>query len=125
MLHLEPYPTYPDNSELSEAAEARLKAYSWPGNVRELSNVVQRALVLTESAAIGPEAFDLETRATAPEAVLGDELKTQESRLIIQALKDGNGSRKYAAERLGISPRTLRYKLAKLREQGLEIPRCA
>ncbi len=111
----------------SPQAEARLKAYHWPGNVRELSNVVQRALVLTQSNVLDADVLDLggPGQALCADNGLGDELKTQESRLIIQALKDGNGSRKYAAERLGISPRTLRYKLARLREQGLEIPRCA
>ena len=118
----------PPAPSLSPAAEQHLLAYSWPGNVRELSNVVQRALVLSEAMELPPEVFDLDTAtetAAGNECALGDELKSQESRLILQALKDGNGSRKYAARRLGISPRTLRYKLAKLREQGLEIPRCA
>ena len=45
-----------------------------------------------------------------------------ERRLILEALEEGRGSRKYAAEKLGISPRTLRYKLAKLREMGIDVP---
>ena len=115
---------------LTRVAEARLTAYHWPGNVRELSNVVQRALVLSKSHELAADVFDLNmgsgtTFAAGADTPLGDELKIQESRLIIQALQEGNGSRKFAAERLGISPRTLRYKLARLREQGLDIPRCA
>ena len=50
------------------------------------------------------------------------ELKDQENQLIINTLKEYNGSRKCAAEKLGISPRTLRYKIAKMRELGLDIP---
>lgn len=50
------------------------------------------------------------------------ELKEQENQLIINTLKEYNGSRKCAAEKLGISPRTLRYKIAKMRELGLDIP---
>lgn len=53
---------------------------------------------------------------------LGDEMKNREQALIIEALEAENGRRKEAAARLGISPRTLRYKLAKLREQGIAIP---
>ena len=42
--------------------------------------------------------------------------------MILHALRDSNGNRKVASERLGISGRTLRYKLAKYKEQGIEIP---
>jgi len=48
-------------------------------------------------------------------------LKDREQQLILEALKAGKGSRKYAAERLGISPRTLRYKLAKMRDSGIAV----
>lgn len=51
---------------------------------------------------------------------LGNDLKHREVELIVQALKE-EPSKKEAAERLGISPRTLRYKMAKLREQGLDV----
>jgi len=53
---------------------------------------------------------------------LGGDLKAREKQLIVDALKAVNGCRKDAAERLGISPRTLRYKLARLKEQGVAIP---
>ncbi|WP_396587216.1 sigma-54-dependent transcriptional regulator [Bermanella sp. R86510] len=52
---------------------------------------------------------------------LGDNLKQQEYTLILDALKQEK-NKKNAAEKLGISPRTLRYKLAKMREQGIELP---
>ena len=42
--------------------------------------------------------------------------------LILDALRTGQGNRREAAERLGISPRTLRYKLARLREAGIDVP---
>ena len=118
-------------SEFAAAAEAALLAYRWPGNVRELDNVVQRALILAgagpieaahlnfESAAAEPAALPAATRADEP---LGDDLKSRERRLILEALQAGGGSRKYAAEKLGLSPRTLRYKLARMREAGIEIP---
>ncbi|GIX22659.1 MAG: sigma-54-dependent Fis family transcriptional regulator [Gammaproteobacteria bacterium] len=109
---------------LSEAAAQKLAAYAWPGNVRELENVVQRALVVCGGAEIRPEHLLLEFEdAPAPvPASLDDDLKRREVDLILQALKDGNGSRKRAAQVLGISPRTLRYKLSRLRAQGVDIP---
>jgi two-component system response regulator FlrC len=53
-------------------------------------------------------------------SALGSDLKQREIELIVQALNE-EPSRKEAAERLGISPRTLRYKVAKLREEGVDI----
>ena len=53
---------------------------------------------------------------------LGGDLKDHERRLILTALEEGRGSRKFAAQKLGISPRTLRYKLARLRDAGVALP---
>lgn len=49
-------------------------------------------------------------------------LKSYEQRMILEVLRDERGSRKRTAERLGISPRTLRYKLAKMRDSGIQLP---
>jgi two-component system response regulator FlrC len=118
---------------LTAEAEHWLCTHEWPGNVRELDNAIQRAMILRRGDTI--ELIDLRfesavaTRvqnepleAETPERVLGSQLKHREGELIIEALRAGNGSRKEAAERLGISPRTLRYKLARLREAGVAIP---
>ncbi len=72
-------------------------------------------------------AFGLESAAPSSQAVssvgsLAGSLIEAERDLILDALKCGQGSRREAAERLGISPRTLRYKLARLREAGVEVP---
>lgn len=53
--------------------------------------------------------------------VLGDDLKQREFEIILEVLKEAKGSRKIAAERLGVSPRTLRYKLAKIRDAGIDL----
>lgn len=53
------------------------------------------------------------------DASLGDDLRQREFRIILQTLRDERGRRKQAAERLGISPRTLRYKLAQMRDHGI------
>ena len=53
---------------------------------------------------------------------LNDELRNQEWRLIVEALRTEHGGRRAVAKRLGISERTLRYKLARMREAGVAIP---
>jgi len=122
---------------LSDAAKALLLSHPWPGNVRELDNVMQRALIFMQGNKITSEALYFEAESCLADNLvvaekkpsteeeqnnLGSELKLKEQRLILDALQAGNGSRKYAAEQLGISPRTLRYKLARLREQGVALP---
>jgi two-component system response regulator FlrC len=124
------YGTQPGAHFSAEAAR-QLREHSWRGNVRELENCVQRAAILATSAEIAAadlllsEAFrpaeDRETEADAP-ALEGD-LKVREQELILSALRANNGNRSETAQRLGISPRTLRYKLARLREQGVDLPR--
>lgn len=132
-----------DNSQvptLSKDAEAMLQRHDWPGNVRELDNVIQRALILADSDEITAQDLIIEhldnieispsdvvqkevLAVTTPSSdLLGNELKQQESQIIIDTLAACHGSRKEVAEKLGISPRTLRYKLAKIREQGIELP---
>jgi two-component system response regulator FlrC len=134
---------------LDDFAEQLLVNYHWPGNVRELHNVIQRALILRNGQVVcansilfepaGSPAAGTNTEGARPgegrahhtagangddetEAVLAEDLKTREMELIIRTLNAANGSRKQAAAKLGISPRTLRYKLARFREQGVEIP---
>ena len=113
---------------LTAEAGERLLRQDWPGNVRELDNVVQRALVLRQGPAI--EAADLcfedrpaELPALTASQGLSADLRSVEGQRILEALRSANGSRLSAAELLGISPRTLRYKLARLREAGAAIPR--
>ena len=54
--------------------------------------------------------------------MLSDSLESAERSLILDALRVGNGNRREAAERLGISQRTLRYKLARIRNAGIDVP---
>ena len=117
--------------QLSPAARSKLSAYNWPGNVRELDNVIQRALILQSDDCINAEDILIEQFETAivtpPEPVqsddrLGHELKQQEHQIILDTLQACSGKRKVVAEKLGISPRTLRYKLARMREDGIQIP---
>ncbi|BFT31109.1 sigma-54 dependent transcriptional regulator [Alteromonas sp. D210916BOD_24] len=116
---------------LSAAARNKLSQYSWPGNVRELENVVQRALILCENNEIDASDLMIDEDVSAAVEVnhehhdenkLGSELRYQEHQIILDTLVSCNGKRKDVAEKLGISPRTLRYKLARMREDGIEVP---
>lgn len=123
--------------DLSASAQMKLLGHSWPGNVRELDNVVQRALILCSEQKIDADnilveefavdhvaaeiqATEIREREAAPDFKM--EIRDQENRIILDTLEMCQGRRKDVAEKLGISPRTLRYKLAKMREQGIEVP---
>jgi two-component system response regulator FlrC len=100
--------------EVRPGAFAALRAHAWPGNVRELRNVVERAIVLSGGGPIDAAHVRLEEpRAdAAPAADAGTStLRDLERRAILEALAATGGSRKLAAERLGISLRTLQYRL--------------
>ncbi len=112
---------------LTAEAEMRLLGYKWPGNVRELENVIQRALILANGEEIDEESIRYEEDITqvSDESLaesLEETVRTSEHETIIQVMKKVGGSRKDAAQILGISSRTLRYKLAKLRDSGYEVP---
>jgi two-component system response regulator FlrC len=119
---------------LSAAAAHVLLTHAWPGNVRELDNVMQRALILASGPVIQADHIQIEeSNATAPSdpsvatacspqpTALSASISATERDLILQALRTDNGNRSAMAKRLGISPRTLRYKLAKLRDAGVEV----
>ena len=111
---------------LSAEAAHILLTHAWPGNVRELDNVMQRALILANGPVIQAENIHIEaTSDAAPSAAhtgaLSESVSAAERDLILEALRTDNGNRQAMAKRLGISPRTLRYKLAKLREAGVEV----
>ena len=132
---------------LSADAAHLLLTYSWPGNVRELDNVMQRALILCNGVVIEPHDVHVEGRmsdevrevpqkelvrresavvrheeaAFSQTSILKSQAMSAERDLILDALRADNGNREAMARRLGISARTLRYKLAKLREAGVEV----
>lgn len=118
---------------LSAAALRRLCAHHWPGNVRELDNVVQRALVLAADAG-ELQADDLFFEHPVPDIASGAAVEPErggslqatmedrESHEIVAVLREEAGHRGRAAQRLGISPRTLRYKLSRIRKSGVPIP---
>ncbi len=107
---------------ISDEALVRLKQHEWPGNVRELENAVQRALVLCDGDVIELEHLDLGMAALDQAASdLGSRMLHAEGETIATALREHGGRRNATAKALGISERTLRYKLKKLREIGMEV----
>ena len=137
--------------ELLEDARYRLLEHGWPGNVRELDNVIQRALILSHYADLSADDIQFEGESALESMVgisgdmksdkveffnalseestsandnssLGEEVKQHEHRRILEALQAEMGNRKAVADKLGISERTLRYKLARMREAGIQVP---
>ncbi len=122
---------------LDSRASEKLQGYHWPGNVRELENVMQRALIMQTAGVITPADLVFEDemvmentdfiRSETSDIVadesnrLGEGLRSVEEQIILKTLKEQQGSRKITAEKLGISPRTLRYKIARMKEAGVEI----
>ncbi|WP_369157654.1 sigma-54-dependent transcriptional regulator [Candidatus Thiodiazotropha sp. LNASS1] len=117
---------------LSDEAKQRLLVHPWPGNVRELDNLMQRALILDSDGVIDADELCFESEAAESTPVqasqrshpgrLPEDLRSVEEQMILDALEEGRGSRKAVASRLGISERTLRYKIARMRDAGVTIP---
>jgi len=122
---------------ISDSALAMLRTHGWPGNVRELENVIRRALLLADgqdeitaqhivfdrsAKLIGEEGGTLAAAPAEPAASkLSNIVQLSEARAIMDTLAACGGSRIAAARQLGISERTLRYRLAAFREAGLAV----
>jgi len=116
---------------IDATALALLESHAWPGNVRELENVIRRAILLAgEGRAIGAEhiVFDTAVRAVsetpaaglpAAARTLSDVAFASEAQAILAALASHDGNRSATARALGISERTLRYRLASMRASGM------
>nr|WP_305045099.1 sigma-54 dependent transcriptional regulator [Geoalkalibacter sp.] len=114
--------------QIEEAAMRRLLEYRWPGNIRELENLIERCVVLGASDKLTAQALPLPLQATASggaePAGIGPEIPDSgfdldaylggiEQEILQKALEKTGGVRKKAAELLGISFRSIRYRLAK------------
>jgi len=123
-----------DVRRMSPPVRDALLAYSWPGNVRELSHVMERAVLWSQGGSLEPEqlslsrnydtstrlvAADLDASLDAPLTLPGAlpprgmDLAQWEKSMIEQALREANGNQTQAAQRLGVSRDTLRYRLKK------------
>jgi two-component system response regulator PilR (NtrC family) len=103
--------------QLDAAAIAQLKAYPFPGNVRELENILERAITLCDGEQIS--AADLQLRSFAagalpPGNALEEQMEDMERKAIVEALEKTRFNKTKAAELLGMSFRSLRYRIKKL-----------
>ncbi|MGB6625415.1 MAG: helix-turn-helix domain-containing protein, partial [Candidatus Acidiferrales bacterium] len=121
--------------ELTDAARARLRGYHWPGNVRELQNTIERASILADGDAIGPDELQLPLPRPGPTEMPAGMLNQEfpwdgsledvsqravhhvERFKIETALREEKWNKSRAAEKLGVSYKTL---LHKIRALGLE-----
>ncbi|MCQ4278668.1 sigma-54 dependent transcriptional regulator [Pseudomonas stutzeri] len=110
-------------ARLQPDALAKLQSYRFPGNVRELENMLERAYTLCEGEEIKPSDLRLSDAPGMPENGeaslaqidnLEDHLEEVERKLIMQALEETRWNRTAAAQRLGLSFRSMRYRLKKL-----------
>ncbi|MBV8973464.1 MAG: sigma 54-interacting transcriptional regulator [Sphingomonadaceae bacterium] len=95
-------------------ALARLAAHPWPGNVRELGSVLARAAILADGGIVGAEQIVFDTIPDARGLSLDHAVRLAEQERIRSALAGCEGHRGRTARALGISERTLRYKLASI-----------
>ena len=112
------------SARLTADAFAALKAYAFPGNVRELENILERALALSSGELIKAEDLMLDpadqgeaspaAQATPGGADLQDYLDLVERQVIEEALDKSGGNRTAAARALGVTFRSLRYRLERL-----------
>ncbi|MCC4833439.1 sigma-54 dependent transcriptional regulator [Shewanella sp. 10N.7] len=109
----------------SDQARNLLLSHDWSGNVRELENTIQRALVMRRGQAIQAVELGIEqpqsSRVASQDSGLKGSKRQAEFQYILDTLKRFNGQRNLTADSLGMTTRALRYKLAQMREQGIDI----
>jgi two-component system response regulator HydG len=97
----------------TDGARAKIVGHRWPGNVRELENAIERAVVLCEGAAVREEDLPVDVAPLTHGTVRipGATMEEIERFAILSTLEATNGSTTRAAEMLGISVRTIQYRL--------------
>ncbi len=95
-----------------------MESYHWPGNIREMGNCIERAIILEEGNEIGWKSFYLPESIKTGDIENGGpnqvrDLKQSEKEQVLKALEQSYWVQKHAAERLGVSPRALNYKIKK------------
>lgn len=125
------------NIKLSESSRRALLSYDWPGNVRQLENAIQRGMILNRDGVIYPDTLGLpmpeshsyvettwspQPRVLIPASDnLGQHGRSAQYQYIADLMQKYQGNKTKIADLLGITPRALRYRLASMRKQGIEI----
>ncbi len=125
------------NITLSESTRRALLNYRWPGNVRQLENAIQRGMILSRDGVIFPDALGLPETDVADHSELqwpvqpavhiaetsdlGQHGRSAQYQYIADLMRKYQGNRSKIADLLGITPRALRYRLASMRKQGIEV----
>lgn len=125
------------NIKLSESSRQALMNYAWPGNVRQLENTIQRGMILNRDGVIYPDTLGLPLAESdgwvepywqpAPGIPkvennnLGQHGRSAQYQYIADLMRQYQGNKTKIADLLGITPRALRYRLASMRKQGIEI----
>ena len=125
------------NITLSESTRRALLNYRWPGNVRQLENAIQRGMILNRDGVIFPDALGLPeidvadhselqwpvqpSVSVAETSDLGQAGRSAQYQYIADLMRKYQGNRSKIADLLGITPRALRYRLASMRKQGIEV----
>ena len=131
------------NITLSQSTRQTLKQYYWPGNVRQLENVIQRGMILNRDGVIYPDTLGLLSVVTDPRVDaewpvqlqpqtqtpvhcvesdnLGQHGRSAQYQYIADLMHQYQGNKSKIADLLGITPRALRYRLASMRKQGIEV----
>jgi DNA-binding NtrC family response regulator len=106
--------------DFTQGALEMLLRHDWPGNVRELENTIERAVLMTESPAIGEADLSILTRGSSAPGEFPPlvdpsllNLEVLERQALLEALKRSNWIQKEAAKLLGVSSRVMNYKVAK------------
>ena len=112
-----------DSPQVTPQAMALLIGYAWPGNVRELANLVERLALVRRGQSVEADDLPVEIRGTGDGAAVeprsfDETVAAVERRLLLEALDRAAGNKTRAAELLGMSPSTFRYKLAALIDES-------
>lgn len=108
-----------DVTDISGSAMEMLTGYEWPGNVRELENLIERAVILCDSAVIGPGDIALPSGQASMQDQGAVSLEDMEREHIMRVLEESGGNQTRASQILGIDRKTL---YNKLRKYGIESP---
>lgn len=125
---------------LSDSARSALLSYSWPGNIRQLENIIQRGMIMNRNGVIYSEMLGIPTRHSDIDTVPAPQPRQYDDRIqldyandlkkhgrhaqyqyIADLMQKYQGNKSRIAELLGITPRALRYRLASMREQGIDV----